>query len=152
MKLVVGDALHSVGELGSTGLRLDANGFLGIEKSDDDSPAWSEGHPLSQAANQLVSGMVRKVGGFTFQELNLSIDDIKLMSEDGADLSYDFINRPAYHHALASGDTEFLRLTLNLSLEHSIDPVSLVHAMQNHDELTYELVHFWTVHKNDIYI
>lgn len=151
MKLVVGDALHSVGELGSTGLRLDANGFLGIEKSDDDSPAWSEGHPLSQAANQLVSGMVRKVGGFTFQELNLSIDDIKLMSEDGADLSYDFINRPAYHHALASGDTEFLRLTLNLSLEHSIDPVSLVHAMQNHDELTYELVHFWTVHKNDIY-
>ncbi|MBP7820635.1 maltose alpha-D-glucosyltransferase [Candidatus Saccharibacteria bacterium] len=151
MKLVVGDALHSVGELGSTGLRLDANGFLGIEKSDDDSPAWSEGHPLSQAANQLVSGMVRKVGGFTFQELNLSIDDIKLMSEDGADLSYDFINRPAYHHALATGDTEFLRLTLNLSLEHNIDPVSLVHAMQNHDELTYELVHFWTVHKNDIY-
>lgn len=151
MKLVVGDALHSVGELGSTGLRLDANGFLGIEKSDDDSPAWSEGHPLSQAANQLVSGMVRKVGGFTFQELNLSIDDIKLMSEDGADLSYDFINRPAYHHALAIADTEFLRLTLNLSLEHNIDPVSLVHAMQNHDELTYELVHFWTVHKDDIY-
>ena len=56
--------------------------------------------------------MVRKVGGFTFQELNLTIDDIKTMAEAGADLSYDFVNRPAYHHALVTGDTEFLRLTL----------------------------------------
>ena len=76
-------------------------------------PAWSEGHPLSEAANQLIASMVRKVGGFTFQELNLAIDDIRDGSERGADLSYDFVNRPAYHHALATGDTEFLRLTLN---------------------------------------
>ena len=60
--------------------------------------------------------MVRKVGGFTFQELNLAIDDIKNTSERGADLSYDFVNRPAYHHALATGDTEFLRLTMNIAL------------------------------------
>ena len=57
--------------------------------------------------------MVRKVGGFTFQELNLAIDDIKSTSQQRADLSYDFINRPAYNHALATADTEFLRLTLN---------------------------------------
>ena len=56
--------------------------------------------------------MVRKVGGFTFQELNLTIDDIRQIGEVGADLSYDFINRPAYQHALATADTEFLRLTL----------------------------------------
>ena len=31
MRLVVGDALHSLGHLGTTGLRLDANGFLGLE-------------------------------------------------------------------------------------------------------------------------
>lgn len=151
MKLVVGDALHSIGELGSRGLRLDANGFLGIEKSSDDTPAWSEGHPLSEAANQLISGMVRKVGGFTFQELNLSIDDIKVMSDDGADLSYDFVNRPAYYHALATADTEFLRLTLRTAHEYGVDPASLVHALQNHDELTFELVHFWTLHKDDEY-
>jgi len=66
--------------------------------------------PLSQAANQLVSSMVRKMGGFTFQELNLTINDIKSASQTGPDLSYDFITRPAYHHALATGDTEFLRL------------------------------------------
>ena len=149
MRLVIGDALHSLGDLGSGALRLDANGFLGVEKSSEDSPAWSEGHPLSEAANQLIASMVRKVGGFTFQELNLTIDDIKSGSERGADLSYDFINRPAYHHAMATGDTEFVRLTLNLGRAMGIEPVALVHALQNHDEMTYELVHFETLHAAD---
>ena len=147
MRLVIGDALHSLGDLGSGALRLDANGFLGVEKSQEDSPAWSEGHPLSEAANQLIASMVRKVGGFTFQELNLTIDDIKATSERGADLSYDFVNRPAYHHAMATGDTAFVRLTLNLAKDMGVEPASLVHALQNHDEMTYELVHFATLHK-----
>jgi trehalose synthase len=34
---------------------------------------------------------------------------------------------------------------------HGIDPASLVHALQNHDELTLELVHFWTLHAADRY-
>jgi trehalose synthase len=148
MRLVMGDALHSLGDLGTGGLRLDANGFLGVEKSAEGLPAWSEGHPLSEAANHLMASMVRKVGGFTFQELNLTIDDIRTTGATGADLSYDFINRPAYHHALAMQDTEFLRLTLNISLDMGIAPMSLVHALQNHDELTYELVHFATQHKD----
>jgi trehalose synthase len=107
---------------------------------------------LSEAANQLIGGMVRKVGGFTFQELNLSMDDIKKTSERGADLSYDFVNRPAYHHALATGDAEFLRLTMNESRAIGVDTASLVHALQNHDELTYELIHFDTVHSADSYM
>jgi trehalose synthase len=152
MRLVMGDALHSLHDLGSGALRLDANGFLGVEKSPDGgAPAWSEGHPLSEAANQMIASLVRKVGGFTFQELNLAIDDIKNTSELGADLSYDFVNRPAYHHALATGDTEFLRLTLNTALRMDLQPLSLVHALQNHDELTYELVHFATTHRDDIF-
>jgi trehalose synthase len=150
MRLVIGDALHSLGHLGAGALRLDANGFLGVEKSAErGAPAWSEGHPLSEAANQLIASMVRKVGGFTFQELNLSIDDIQKTSERGADLSYDFVNRPAYAHAIATGDTEFLRLTLNAALQHGLQPIRLVHALQNHDEMTYELVHFATGHKDD---
>ena len=149
MQLVVGDALHSLGTLGSSGLRLDANGFLGIETSNADSPAWSEGHPLSYAANQLIAGMVRKVGSFTFQELNLAMDDIKEMSDHGPDLSYDFITRPSYHHALVTGDAEFLRLTLREARKLDIDPASLVHALQNHDDLTYELVHFGGHHRDD---
>lgn len=151
MRLVIGDALHSLGDLGTGALRLDANGFLGVEKSAEGAPAWSEGHPLSEAANQLIASMVRKVGGFTFQELNLTIDDIKNTSERGADLSYDFVNRPAYHHAMATGDTEFVRLTLNLARRAGVEPVSLVHALQNHDEMTYELVHFATLHAHDTF-
>jgi trehalose synthase len=151
MRLVIGDALHSLGDLGSGALRLDANGFLGVEKSAEGTPAWSEGHPLSEAANQLIASMVRKVGGFTFQELNLTIDDIKNTSERGADLSYDFVNRPAYHHAMATADTEFLRLTLRLAQQAGVEAASLVHALQNHDEMTYELVHFATLHAADVF-
>ena len=58
------------------------------------------------------------------------------MSKGGADLSYDFITRPAYQHALLTGDTEFLRLMLRTVHEFGIDPASLIHALQNHDELT----------------
>jgi len=73
------------------------------------------------------------------------------MAAGGADLSYDFISRPAYHHALVTGDTEFLRLMLTEAMRYGIEPVSLVHALQNHDELTYELIHFWTTHKDDLF-
>ncbi|MCW5849902.1 MAG: maltose alpha-D-glucosyltransferase [Anaerolineae bacterium] len=149
-QMILGDALHSLDVLGARLLRLDANGFLGVETRPD-SPAWSEGHPLSVVGNQLIAGLVRKVGGFTFQELNLTVDDIAAMSHGGADLSYDFITRPAYQHALVTGDTEFLRLMLRTMREYGIDPASLIHALQNHDELTLELVHFWTLHQADRY-
>ncbi|MEJ2870960.1 maltose alpha-D-glucosyltransferase [Actinomycetospora sp. OC33-EN08] len=149
MRLTIGDALHSLADLGSGALRLDANGFLGVEKSALGGPAWSEGHPLSGAANHLIASMVRKVGGFTFQELNLTMDDIREVGRAGADLSYDFVNRPGYHHALATGDAEFLRLGLRAAREIGIDPASLVHALQNHDEMTYELVHWAAGHRDD---
>jgi trehalose synthase len=80
------------------------------------------------------------------------VDDIAAMSHGGADLSYDFITRPAYHHALVTGSTEFLRMMLRMVHEYNLDPASLVHALQNHDELTLELVHFWQLHANDLYM
>jgi trehalose synthase len=147
-RLVAGDAIHSLATLGERMLRLDANGFLGIEVGPSNGRAWSEGHPLSVTANQLIAGLVRKLGGFTFQELNLTLEDIQAMSQGGADLSYDFITRPAYQHALVTGDAEFLRLMLRLQRAYQIDPAALIHALQNHDELTLELVHFWTRHKD----
>jgi trehalose synthase len=150
MRLVVGDALQALTDLGAGGLRLDANGFLGVEKRAG-ATAWSEGHPLSEAANLLVSSMVRKVGGFTFQELNLSMDAIRETGESGPDLSYDFVTRPAYHHALLMGDAEFLQLTLRESLRLGVDSAALVHGLQNHDELTFELVHFTDTHAADLY-
>ncbi|MGF6652340.1 trehalose synthase [Paraburkholderia youngii] len=143
----IGDALHSIDDLGARGLRLDANGFLGIERRPHGN-AWSQSHPLAVAANQLLAGAIRKAGGFSFQELNLTLDDMAAMSKNGADLSYDFVTRPAYQHALLTGDTEFLRLMLRKAHQYGIDPASLIHALQNHDELTLELVHFWSLHAN----
>jgi trehalose synthase len=150
-QMIIGDALHAVDVMGAKILRLDANGFLGVERKLDGT-AWSESHPLSITGNQLLGGAIRKAGGFSFQELNLTIDDIASMSHGGADLSYDFITRPAYQHALLMGDAEFLRLMLRQVHAYGIDPASLIHALQNHDELTLELVHFWTLHAHDTFM
>ncbi|RMR29225.1 Glycosidase [Pseudomonas syringae pv. coriandricola] len=149
-QMIIGDALHAIDVMGARVLRLDANGFLGVERRPEGS-AWSESHPLSITGNQLLAGAIRKAGGFSFQELNLTIDDIASMGQGGADLSYDFITRPAYQHALLTGTTEFLRLMLRQVHAYGIDPASLIHALQNHDELTLELVHFWTLHAHDTF-
>src|SRR5207237_3469025 len=66
----------------------------------------------------------------------------------GPNLPYDFGTRPAYHHALDTDDAKFLPLMLGLQKTNQIDPAGLIHALQNHDELTLELVHFWTRHKD----
>ncbi|SFW65149.1 maltose alpha-D-glucosyltransferase [Pseudomonas sp. NFACC10-1] len=149
-QMIIGDALHAIDVMGARVLRLDANGFLGVERRAEGT-AWSESHPLSITGNQLLAGAIRKAGGFSFQELNLTIDDISSMGQGGADLSYDFITRPAYQHALLTGTTEFLRLMLRQVHAYGIDPASLIHALQNHDELTLELVHFWTLHAHDTF-
>ncbi|MDQ7824090.1 MAG: maltose alpha-D-glucosyltransferase [Candidatus Eremiobacteraeota bacterium] len=150
-RLVIGDMLNSMTVLGEKMLRLDANGFLGIEKAPGEGRSWSEGHPLSVTSNEIISMMARKLGGFTFQELNLTLEDIKTMAAMGADLSYDFVTRPAYHHALVTGNTQFLRLMFSLMKKYGIDPAGLIHALQNHDELTLELVHFWSAHGDEIF-
>lgn len=140
-RLVIGDAVHELGVLGDAGLRLDANGLLGIER-EPSGKVWSEGHPLSVTANQLIADMVRKLGGFTFEELALAFDHMRDMSRGGPDLSYDFVTRPAYDDALVMGDTSLLRLVFALMRKYDIDSGRLVHALQNHDELTMGLGHF----------
>ncbi|MDB6088762.1 MAG: treS [Gammaproteobacteria bacterium] len=150
-RLVIGDAVHELGVLGDGMLRLDANGLLGIERGLGSAPVWSEGHPLSNTSNQLIADMVRKLGGFTFQELALPLDDLRTMSSGGADLSYDFVTRPAYEHALLTGDAEFLRLVFQLMRRYDVDPAGLIHALQNHDELTMGMAHFAGRHADELF-
>jgi trehalose synthase len=140
-RLVIGDAVDELGVLGDAMLRLDANGLLGIER-DPNGRVWWAGHPLSVTANQLIADMVRKLGGFTFEELALPLDLMHEMNQGGPDLSYDFVTRPAYDHALLTGDAEFLRLVFQLMRRYNIDSGRLIHALQNHDELTMGLAHF----------
>ena len=80
----------------------------------------------------------------------MGIETIKEFSKYGPDLSYDFITRPAYNHALLTGDASFLRLCLHLMQKSGIKPMQLIHALQNHDEITYELVHF-TEHADELF-
>jgi trehalose synthase len=131
-------------------LRLDANGLLGIER-DPNGRVWWAGHPLSLTANQLIADMVRKLGGFTFEELALPLDDMSEMSHGGPDLSYDFVTRPAYDDALLTGDAEFLRLVFQLMRKYGIDSARLIHALQNHDELTMGLAHFTGAHADELF-
>ncbi|HYL70646.1 MAG TPA: maltose alpha-D-glucosyltransferase, partial [Candidatus Dormibacteraeota bacterium] len=140
-RLVIGDAVHELGVLGDSMLRLDANGLLGIER-ESNGHVWWAGHPLSLTANQLIADMVRKLDGFTFEELALPLDVMREMSRGGPDLSYDFVTRPAYDHALLTGDAGFLRLVFQLMRKYDIDPGRLIHALQNHDELTMGISHF----------
>jgi len=141
-RLIAGDIIKTKLVLGATIIRLDANPFLGIEMRPGSKKSWSEGHPLSVVASDIIAWTMRKLGGWSFQELNMGIEEIKGFSKYGPDLSYDFITRPAYNHALLTGDASFLRLCLRLMREYEIRPIQMIHALQNHDEITYELVHF----------
>jgi trehalose synthase len=148
-RLIIGDAIHELSVLGDGMLRLDANGLLGIER-DAQGRVWSEGHPLSVTANEIVADMVRKLGGFTFQELALPLDDLNKMTSGGPDLSYDFFTRPAYDHALLTADAGFLRLVMQTMLDYKVDTGILIHALQNHDELTMGIGHF-VAHAADMF-
>ncbi|MBD3379776.1 MAG: maltose alpha-D-glucosyltransferase [Candidatus Omnitrophica bacterium] len=141
-RLIAGDIIKTRMVLGARFIRLDANSFLGIEIRPGADKCWSEGHPLSVVASDYIAFLMRKLGGWSFQELNLGLGDIAKFSENGPDLSYDFITRPGYDHALLTGNAELLKLCLRLMDEYGISPMKLIHAMQNHDEITYELVHF----------
>jgi trehalose synthase len=141
-KVVSGDIMKSIGILKNSLLRLDANPFLGVEINPTSSKAWSEGHPLSVCSTNLISMLTRKLGGYTFQELNEPISDIRFYSQMGPDLSYDFITRTSYAHALINQDTELLRLVSSLLYKCSLSPINFIHSLQNHDEFNYELIHF----------
>ncbi|HET9390060.1 MAG TPA: maltose alpha-D-glucosyltransferase [Steroidobacteraceae bacterium] len=149
-RLVIGDAVDEIGALGDRMVRLDANALLGIER-DPQGRVWWAGHPLSVTANQLIADMVRKLGGFTFEELDSPLESMHEMLEGGPDLSYDFVTRPVYDHALLTGDAELLRLMYRLMRQYGVDPGRLIHALQNHDELTGGMAHFSGPHEQEMY-
>ncbi len=72
----------------------------------------------------------------------LALENLKRFTTWGPDLSYDFFSRPAYLYAMAVGDAGPLRLVLQLIQNKGLDSGILVHALQNHDELMFDLTHF----------
>jgi maltose alpha-D-glucosyltransferase/alpha-amylase len=140
-RIVMADVVHALQVLGDTGLRLDANPLLGVEGRPGLDKSWIEGHPLAEGCSNIIAMMTRKLGGYSFQELNLSLDDLKRFITWGPDLSYDFITRPPYLYAMATGDAGPLRLMLQLMQKEELEQGIFIHALQNHDELMFELAH-----------
>lgn len=141
-QVLAGDTIYSLNYLQMKGIRLDANGLLGVEAVSNFKRAFSESHPLSVVSSDLLAMLIRKLGGFSFQELNLCLQSIQAFSEHGADFSYDFVTRAAYIDALVNQNAELLRLMYRLLLHYDLQPVQFIHALQNHDELNFELTHF----------
>ncbi len=140
-RIVMADVVHALHVLGASGLRLDASPLLGIEARPGLDKAWVEGHPLAEGGSNLVAMMIRKLGGYSFQEMNQPLENLKSFTTWGPDLSYDFFTRPPYLYAMAVGDAGPIRLMLRLIQKEGIDQVILVHALQNHDELMFDLTH-----------
>jgi trehalose synthase len=139
-RLVAGDAVRSIQDLGDRMVRLDAVPFLGIEPRPDRSTALYFQHPLSVLGTNDLAFLVRKLGGWTFQELNVPVDEFKKFAAHGPDLSYDFFTRAQVLHPLITGDAGPLRLAQRQLLEAHIPAGTLIHDLQNHDEVTYQLV------------
>lgn len=149
-RLITADMLHSLKVLGTSGLRLDATMFLGIESGSKTEKGWLAGHPLSTQVTDLLGMMTRKFGGFSFQELNTDLKTIQRSLRSGPDFNYDFSTRPGYLYALVVGDGGPLRLMLRQMLSYEVQPARLVHGLQNHDELMLETTHL-SVFGNEIF-
>lgn len=140
-RLLTADLLHSLRVLGVKGMRLDATMHLGIEPRAEGEPSWLARHPLSNQVVGMLGTMIRKFGGFSFQELNTDLTSISQSLTCGPEFNYDFTTRPGYLYALATGDGAPLRLMLRQMLKYGVQPSRMVHGLQNHDELMLETSH-----------
>lgn len=138
-RVIAGGVVRNVVDRNTRVLRLDAVPFLGIERKPGSAETVHFKHPLSVVGTNDVAMLVRKLGGWTFHELNVPLKDLKSFTESGPDLSYDFTTRAQYLHALLTGDAGPLRLSFRWMLEAGVQPLAFLHDLQNHDELTFQL-------------
>ena len=138
-RAVSGDIVKTVHSLGARVMRLDAVPFLGIEPQPGDSLSRHFKHPLAVQGTNTLAFLIRKLGGYSFHELNIPLKELKAFTEYGPDLSYDFFTRAQCVHALLMQDATMLRQAFQLLLDADVKPIGLVHDLQNHDEITYQL-------------
>jgi trehalose synthase len=138
-RAVSGDIVKSVHSLGARVMRLDAVPFLGIEPQPGESLTFHFKHPLAVQGTNSLAFLIRKLGGFSFHELNIPLQELKAFTEHGPDLSYDFFTRAQCLHAMLMQDATMLRQAFQFLLDADVQPIALVHDLQNHDEITYQL-------------
>jgi trehalose synthase len=135
-----GDVVRTIVDLGAKVVRMDAVPFLGLAPREGTSLAAYYQHPMSILDTNYLAFLVRKLGGWSFQELNVPLESLKTYMKEGPDLSYDFFTRTEGLHSLLMRDAALLRLAYRFLLEADVQPIRLVHDLQNHDEITYQLV------------
>lgn len=138
-RLNINDAANHIVNRGVSILRLDANTFLGLEPQNPSSQASIYLTPLSKVATTEIAMATRKLGGFTYQEFAGPLEKLKNFAPAGADLSYDFFTRAQSLYALINGDALPLRLAHHFLLDAGVQANTLVHDMQNHDEITFQM-------------
>ncbi len=139
-RAVAGDLTWQVHGLGVRVLRFDAVPFLGIEPHPGRALSEHYQHPLAVNSTNEIAFLTRKLGGWSFHELNVPLRQLKQFTAHGPDLSYDFFTRAQCLHALLTGNAAFLRQSFHMLRAAGVDSGSLVHDLQNHDEITYQLV------------
>ena len=138
-RLNFGDLANNILNRGVPVLRLDANTFLGLEPQDDSSNATIYLTPLAKIATTDIAMAARSIGGFTYQEFAGPLETLKNFAPAGADMSYDFFTRAQVLYALIDGDALPLRLAHHFLLEAGVQSNTLVHDLQNHDEITFQM-------------
>lgn len=138
-RAISGDIVKTMHSLGARVMRLDAVPFLGIEPQPGESLTLHFKHPLAVQGTNSLAFLIRKLGGFSFHELNVPLTELRAFTEHGPDLSYDFFTRAQCLHALLMQDATLLRQSFQFLLDADVQPICLVHDLQNHDEITYQL-------------
>jgi maltose alpha-D-glucosyltransferase/alpha-amylase len=139
-RAIAGDVVRTVYQRHTRVVRLDAVPFLGLESKPGTPETLHYQHPLSVLATNYLAFLIRKLGGWSFQELNVPLESLKRYTREGPDLSYDFFTRTQCLHALLTGDAAPLRLSFRWLRDAGLQPAALIHDLQNHDEITYQLV------------
>jgi trehalose synthase len=134
-----GDAARNILDRGVRVLRLDADTFLGLEPQLDSDNASTYLTPLSRVSATDTAFMIRKLGGWSYQEFAAPLAQLKEFAPNGPDLSYDFFTRAEVLHPLITGDVLPLRLGHHFLLEAGVPAGTLIHDLQNHDEITFQL-------------
>jgi trehalose synthase len=114
-RIAAADILDSVYNLGQKMVQLNPN--------------------LSLNTKETLSLLASKLGNFSIQKTNRSLQEIKSAS---ADLCEETLTKAALLHALLTQDTEVLKLIYRLFLEEEIDTKKLVHTLQPLDQFSLD--------------
>jgi trehalose synthase len=136
-RIITGGITNAFKVLGAKMVRLDANAYLGIEPVVKSDTTWSNATPLAILASNYLAMYARKIGGWTYEEVGLPLNEMKKFMKLGPDISIDFITRGGLIHSAYTGNAGLLKLTLREMLKAGIDPKRLMHSLQSHDNFGY---------------